>query len=73
MSAAINNVMRFLTLITSFIEEGRDSPAPPVLANEGKYERIQGAGHLPGGHLWQRTSENPQKAKFAEFPFRAVE
>jgi hypothetical protein len=28
--------------------------------------------HLSGGHLWARTSENAQKAKFAEFIFYEV-
>jgi hypothetical protein len=28
---------------------------------------------IPGGYFfWQRTSENPQKAKFAEFHFYEV-
>jgi len=45
--------------------------SPTQSYNEGKYEGVQGLAQLPRIPL-KRTSENPQKAKFAEFLFHAL-
>jgi hypothetical protein len=61
---ATSSMVRLIISATSLQEGGVISPA--VLHNEVKCEVLEGLAQLPRTPC-VRTSENPQKAKFAEF------